>query len=85
MNEFGDVGKAHFIDLNKEESPYNLPYTSQIKTCEEAERKLAFLLDQCKKNFISVSPPENIEGFLLQLKKIKDTKRKALNLLLEEI
>jgi vacuolar-type H+-ATPase subunit I/STV1 len=28
MNEFGDVGKAHFIDLNKEESPYNLPYTA---------------------------------------------------------
>jgi hypothetical protein len=27
MNEFGDIGKAHFIDLNKEESPYNLPYT----------------------------------------------------------
>jgi hypothetical protein len=31
MNEFGDVGLAHFIDLNKEESPYTLPYTTQIK------------------------------------------------------
>ena len=28
MNEFGDVGKAQFIDLNKDESPYNLPYTA---------------------------------------------------------
>ena len=32
-----------------------------------------------------VSPPENIEGFLFQLKRIKDNKRKAINLLLEEI
>lgn len=31
MNEFGDLGLAHFIDLNKEESPYSLPYTTQIK------------------------------------------------------
>jgi hypothetical protein len=45
MNEFGDTGLAHFIDLNKEESPYSLPYTNQVKQCEETERKLQFLLD----------------------------------------
>ena len=27
MNEFGDVGLAHFIDLNKDEQPGSLPYT----------------------------------------------------------
>jgi len=85
MNEFGDVGKAHFIDLNKEESPYNLPYTQKIKSCEDTERKLNYLLDQCKKNYISVSPPEDIEGFLFQLRRIKDNKKKAIDLLLEEI
>jgi len=42
-------------------------------------------LEQCKKNYIAVSQPENIEGFLYQLKRIKDNKRKAINLLLEEI
>lgn len=31
MNDFGSLGQSHFIDLNTEESPYNLPYTSQIK------------------------------------------------------
>jgi hypothetical protein len=64
MNEFGDIGKAHFIDLNKEDSPYNLPYTSQIKSCEATERKLDFLLEQCKLNYITVTPPESIEGFI---------------------
>jgi hypothetical protein len=28
MNDFGSLGQSHFIDLNSEESPYNLPYTS---------------------------------------------------------
>lgn len=43
MNELGDVGLSHFVDLNSEESPYNLPYTQQIKACENAERSLAYL------------------------------------------
>jgi len=32
-----------------------------------------------------ITPPSNIEGFLTQIKKIKDDKKKAINLLLEEI
>lgn len=28
FNEMGEVGMAHFIDLNADESPYNLPYMS---------------------------------------------------------
>jgi len=32
-----------------------------------------------------VTPPQDIEGFLEQLKKIKDDKKKAINLLLDEI
>ena len=42
-------------------------------------------MDQCKKNVIPVSPPENIDGFLQQLRRIKENKKKAINLLLEEI
>lgn len=85
MNEFGDLGLAHFIDLNKEESPYTLPYTTQIKQCEESERKLEYLLNQCKKQGIMVNPPKDIQAFINQLKKIKENKRKALHLLLEDI
>jgi len=85
LNEFGDIGKAQFIDLNREESPYSLPYTKQIKECEDTERKLSYLLSESKKNLVDINPPENIDGFLRQLKIISDTKRKALNLLFEEI
>ena len=34
---------------------------------------------------MTVTPPENTEGFMTQLNRIKETKRKAIHLLLEEI
>ena len=64
MNDFGDIGLAQFIDLNREEVPYNLPYTTVIKSCEEAERKLNSLLDQCNRFSVPVTPPKDIEVFL---------------------
>jgi hypothetical protein len=85
MNQFGDLGKGQFVELNKDEAPHSLPFTKQVKQCEEAERKLQFLYEQCKKHFVTVTPPENIDGFLNQLKKIKDHKKKAIHLLLDEI
>ncbi len=39
----GDIGKMncmHFIDMNKDEQSWNLPYTLLIKRCEETERRL---------------------------------------------
>lgn len=85
MNEFGDLGFGHFIDLNSEESPYLLPYTAQIKACENSERLLNYLQTECKKHHIKINPPKNIDGFLQQLKILSDSKKKALNLLFEEI
>lgn len=85
MNELGEIGFAQFLDLNKEEGPHTLPFTKQIKACEEAERKLEFLHDQCNKHLVKVVPPENTDGFVKQLERIKDNKRKAIHLLLEEI
>lgn len=46
---------------------------------------MSYLFDQCKKHYIGITPPDNIAGFLEQLRKIKDKKQKAINLLLEEI
>ena len=40
MNQLGNLSLVHFIDLNKGEQPFNLPYTAQIKRCEETERKI---------------------------------------------
>lgn len=85
MLELGDLGLAHFIDLNADASSYSLPYTSRIKLIEESERKLNYLHAQCKSYFLNLSAPQNIDGFLTQLRGISQNKRKAMNLLLEEI
>ena len=34
MNAIGDIGKMHFIDLNKDQSAFGLPYTTSIKKIE---------------------------------------------------
>jgi len=40
MNTLGHLSAAHFINLNKAEQPFNLPYCNQIKRCEETEKRL---------------------------------------------
>jgi len=40
MNILGHLDAAHFINLNKGEQPFNLPYCHQIRRCEETERRL---------------------------------------------
>ena len=40
MNQIGNLNLAHFVNLNKEEQPFSLPYANQIKRCEETERRL---------------------------------------------
>lgn len=85
LNNFGDFGDAQFLDLNKDESPYDLPYTAQIKQCEALEPKIDQLISQCKKFYLRVKPPNDVETFLEHLKRFKEKRQKATNLLLEEI
>lgn len=40
MNELGNLGCIQFIDLNKNEQPFHLPYASQIKRCDDALKNL---------------------------------------------
>lgn len=56
-----------------------------MKQCEQAARQLDNLRDMCKKYLIKISPPDSIDGFLTEIKRIKDDKQKAINLLLDDI
>jgi vacuolar-type H+-ATPase subunit I/STV1 len=40
INALGRMNVAHFVNLNKGEQPFNLPYCNQIRRCEETERRL---------------------------------------------
>ena len=85
LNNFGDFGDAQFLDLNKEESPYDLPYTTQIKQCEALEPKLDMLISQCKKFYLRVRPPKDVDEFIEHIKRFKEKRQKAINLLLDEV
>ena len=96
MNHLGEMYIAHFINLNKTEQPFNLPYANQIKRSEETERRIlyypffilffdSYILDQCKTMGIKIVKPADIKSFLDSLKDISKHKKKAANLLFEEI
>ena len=85
MNQLGVLDIAHFINLNKGEQPFNLPYANQIKRCEETERRLLYILGQCKSLGVRIVKPRDIESFLTSLNEIRSARKRAANLLFEAI
>jgi V-type H+-transporting ATPase subunit a len=85
MNMLGILDLAHFINLNKGEQPFNLPYANQIKRCEETERRLLYILNRCKDLGVAVNKPRDIESFLSSLNEIRAQRKRAANLLFEAI
>mmetsp|Transcript_19651 Transcript_19651/g.14365 ORF Transcript_19651/g.14365 Transcript_19651/m.14365 type:complete len:86 (-) Transcript_19651:1368-1625(-) len=61
MNAIGNLNLAHFVDLNKGEQPFNLPYTGQIKRCEEAERRLLNIMAECNTLRVPIQKPKSID------------------------
>jgi len=57
----GDLNFAHFIDLNKNEKSFSLPYAQRIKMCDEAERKLAYLLAKSKEYKVPCTRPTTLK------------------------
>ena len=43
IERMGEIAKFHFIDLNKREQAFLLPYASRIKATVDSERRLAYL------------------------------------------
>ena len=84
-NEFGKVGLAHFLDLNAEESPMNLPYTSAIKECEYAEKRLNYLRDQCTKHRVEVKAPTSVDEMQIVFERYARGREKAESMIREVI
>lgn len=40
MNELGGLGAVHFVDLNKGEQTFSLPYANQLRRCDESLRRV---------------------------------------------
>lgn len=83
--KLGDMDAAHFIDLNKHEQPFGLPYTSRIKMCDDTERRLVYLMNECKENRVRVRKPQSVEIFNNNIRAIREQKRSAMDLLFDAL
>ena len=85
IEALGHMAVCHFVDLNKSEQPFNLPYATRIKLAEEAERRLAYLIAKCKEMRIKINKPKDVPTFKANILAIAAEKKKATNLLFEAI
>ena len=62
--EMGSEARCiQFVDLNRNEQSFNLPYTPQIKACDETLQKLKYLIDECSKAHITLNKPRDLNQF----------------------
>lgn len=85
VEALGNTDAAHFIDLNKNEQPFNLPYATRIKLCDETERKLLFLIQKCNEYRIKMFKPSSPAAFKAKIQQIEEDKHKASHLLFDAI
>jgi hypothetical protein len=45
----GDTKLIHFININKNKQPFNLPYTQQLKRCDEILKNVQILMENTQK------------------------------------
>lgn len=70
MNALGQLSTAHFLNLNKGEQPFNLPFCQQIRRCDETERRLLHILHECRTMRVKVNIPKSQDRFLSALDEI---------------
>lgn len=83
--KLGDMDSCHFIDLNKNEQPFALPYTARIKLCDDTERRLIYLMNECKANRVRIRKPQSVEIFNNNIKAIRQQKKSAMDLLFDAL
>lgn len=85
IESLGNINLAHFLDLNKGEQPFNLPYANQIRRCDETERRIMFLINKCKENRIMINKPKSVNVFMRNIAVIESDKKKGHDLLFDAI
>ena len=56
----GQCEMAHYININEEEQAFKLPYAEMVRRCDESERQVSFILQQCQNYNIELSPVESV-------------------------
>ncbi|GAA6037174.1 hypothetical protein JCM8097_008771 [Rhodosporidiobolus ruineniae] len=61
VEQLGDLERIQFKDLNPDVNPFQRTYVSQIRRCDEAERRLRFLTQQIAAQGIHIRPFEEVQ------------------------
>ncbi|GAA6004553.1 hypothetical protein JCM10207_000931 [Rhodosporidiobolus poonsookiae] len=64
VEALGDLERIQFKDLNPDINPFQRTYVSQIRRCDEAERRLRFLTQQIAAQSIHIRPYEETVALL---------------------
>ncbi len=57
---FGQRSFAHFLEMNKSQSVFELPYVQQLKRCEDLERRVQFISSQCAFYHVGLTPCDEL-------------------------
>ena len=85
IESLGYKNVAHFIDLNKSEQLFSLPYAVRLKMCDETERRINFLVNKCKELKVTVNRPKEVKEFTDGIQELAEEKRRAMHLLFDTI
>lgn len=85
VEALGKQDVAHFIDLNKAEQPFSLPYAQRIKLCDDIEKKVHFLISKCNEYRIKMYKPKTGEVFVKKIAQLGEEKKKAPHLLFDAV
>lgn len=85
INQLGQSQALQIIDINRNEQPFSLPYSKQLKQCEDALRNLSFLEAECKRFRVPLRQPKDTALFESALEELTYEKGMSQAFLFEEL
>lgn len=85
VETLGDMGLAHFINMNAQEQAYNLPYAPRVAVCEETDRRIDNLLNMCKTMKVPMVPPQSEQAFKDKVTEVEREMQTSVNLLFDKV
>jgi 5-formaminoimidazole-4-carboxamide-1-beta-D-ribofuranosyl 5'-monophosphate synthetase len=85
IEKIGEDNFAHFVDLNKNEKVFNLPYAYRIKMCDETERRIQYLLARTAELKVPCYRPKDELIQNTWVMKLAETRNKSRELLFDSI
>lgn len=85
MNQLGQLDCMHFIDLNKNEQVFALRFANLIKRCDDSEKRITFLQNECKRHNIKLEKPRDVNDFMQIIEQMRQTRNIAPSLFFEQI